>query len=321
MTDEPDLPQPSDVRAAAQRLSGHLRTTPVLTVTGADCPAPAASVSLKCEFLQHTGSFKVRGAFNRILSAADAAGPGHRQLQVVAASGGNAGLAVAHAAAQLGHRSVVFVPETAPAVKVARLHALGADVRQVGTEYAHALAAAEEYAGHVASVFVHAYDQPEVVAGQGTIALELLEQVPQGLDTLLVVVGGGGLIGGCAVAVGDSVQLVGVEPQGAPTLHAALAAGEPVDVPVGGVAADSLGARRLGRLAWQAVRRHGIESVVVPDEQVVRARRNLWERFRVVVEHGTAAAWAALLTGAYRPATDERVGVLLCGANTDPSTL
>lgn len=317
----PDLPERADVEAAARRLSGHLRATPVVTASGEDGAAGAASVTFKCEFLQHTGSFKVRGAFNRVLTALADAGEDRSRLRVVAASGGNAGMAVAHVAARLGHPSVVFVPETAPAVKVARLHALGADVHQVGREYAEAYAAAQEYAGQVASVFVHAYDQPEVVAGQGTIALELLDQVPGGLDTLLVVVGGGGLIGGCAVAVGDRVRLVGVEPEGAPTLHAALAAGQPVDVPVGGVAADSLGARRLGGLAWQAVRRFDVEGVLVPDEEVVSARHDLWERFRVVVEHGTAAAWAALRTGAYRPAPGERVGVLLCGANTDPATL
>lgn len=310
-----------DVLVAHDRIAPHVRRTPVIE---AHLPGLERGVWLKCEFMQHTGSFKARGAFNRVIGALEEAGVGPRSVgpQIVAASGGNAGLAVAHAASSLGQRAVVFVPETAPAVKVAWLRELGADVRLAGTEYAHAYDAAQAHIGATPdAIFVHAYDQPEIVAGQGTVALELLEQVSGDLDTLLVVVGGGGLMAGCATALRGEVQVVAVEPEAAPTLHDALEAGHPVDVAVGGVAADSLGARRVGDIAWDVARSQAVRSLLVPDEALVAARRDLWDRLRVVVEHGTAAAWAALLTGAYRPAAGERVGLLLCGANTDPATL
>lgn len=300
----------SDVERAAFRIAEHVRHTPVARLD--------ANLWAKLEFLQHTGSFKARGAFNRILAAAEAGEL--PSVGVVAASGGNAGLAVAYAARSVGAPAEVFVPETAPAVKVARLHALGATVVQHGREYAEAYEAATKRAVDSGGLFCHAYDQPEICAGQGTVALELVEQVPE-LDTVIVAVGGGGLMAGIAAALDGRVRVVAVEPQTIPTLHAALAAGGPVDVEVSGVAADSLGARRIGNIAYDVAVTHGVRSVLVPDDAIVQARRWLWAEHRLVVEHGTAAAVATLATGAYRPASGERVAVLLCGANTDPSDL
>jgi threonine dehydratase len=295
----------SDVDAAARRLAGRVRRTPVVRLGDFWC---------KLEFLQHSGSFKARGAFNRILSA-DVPDAG-----VIAASGGNHGLAVAHAAAALGIPAEVYVPENAPAVKVARLHALGAKVAHHGREYAEAYAQALLRADESGALFCHAYDDPAVAAGQGTLAVELLEQTG-GVDTIVLAVGGGGLLAGVAAASEGRARVVGVEPRTIPTLHDALAAGGPVDVPVAGVAADSLGARRLGSIAYEVATRTGVRSVLVSDEDVVAARRWVWDQGRMVVEHAAGAAVAALLTGAYRPEPGERVAVVLCGANTDPADL
>jgi threonine dehydratase len=295
----------SDVDAAARRVAGHVRRTPV---------ARLGDLWFKLEFLQHAGSFKARGAFNRIL-AADVPEAG-----VIAASGGNHGMAVAHAAASLGIPAEVYVPVNAPAVKVARLHALGAKVVQHGREYAEAYAQALTRAETSGALFCHAYDQPEIAAGQGTVGLELLEQTG-GVDTIVLAVGGGGLLAGVAAAAEGWARVVGVEPATVPTLHAALAAGRPVDVPVSGVAADSLGARRLGAIAYEVATRTGVRSVLVSDTDIVAARRRMWDEARMVVEHAAGAAVAALLTGAYRPEPGERVAVVLCGANTDPSDL
>jgi threonine dehydratase len=273
---------------------------------------------LKLEQLQHTGSFKARGAFNRVLAAVEEAGL--PEAGVIAASGGNAGLACAYVARELGTPAEVYVPETSPAVKVARLRALGASVRQVGREYADAYEAAMKRAADTGALFCHPYDQPEVCAGQGTLALELEEQT-EGVDTVLVSVGGGGLMAGIAAALEGRSRVVAVEPEGCPSFHAALAAGEPVDAEVSGVAADSLGARRTGEIPFAVARRTGVTSLLVSDEDVIAARRSLWEHHRIVVEHGTAAAYAALLTGAYEPARGERVAIICCGANTNPADL
>jgi threonine dehydratase len=210
----------------------------------------------------------------------------------------------------------VYVPATAPVVKVARLRELGAEVVQVGDRYAQAYEAAVADADATGALFCHAYDQPEVCAGQGTLALELLEQVAGEIDTVLVAVGGGGLMAGIAAAVEGRARVVGVEPATVPTFAAALSAGEPVDVPVSGVAADSLGATRIGAIAWAVAGRAGVRSVLVDDDDVVAARRTLWERYRLVVEHGAATVIAALLSGAYVPDRGERVAAVLCGANT-----
>ncbi|MFI6826700.1 threonine/serine dehydratase [Kribbella sp. NPDC050241] len=299
-----------EVRAAAERIAGRVRRTPVIEV--------APGLVFKLELLQHTGSFKPRGAFNRLLVAkerGELTGQG-----IVAASGGNAGLAAAYAARELGVPARIFVPVNAPAPKVAKLRTLDAEVVQVGNEYAEAYQAAVEARDEGDALLLHAYDQPEVVAGQGTIGLELLEQAGS-FDTVLVAVGGGGLIGGIATAIGDNAQVIGVEPELSATLHRALEAGEPVDGPVGGVAADSLGARRLGDLAFAAAREHGVRSLLVDEEAIVAARNELWHDYHLAVEHGAATTYAALKSGAYRRADGERMVLVVCGANTDPATL
>lgn len=306
----------ADVDQAAQRTADLIRRTPVLQ---ADAGTSAGPVWFKCEFMQHTGTFKARGALNRILASKER-GELHADVGVVVASGGNAGLANAYAAAQLGVPATVFVPEAAPAVKVGKLRTIGAAVVQGGAEYAAAYKAAVAHAEKTGAIYCHAYDQPEIAAGAGTVGSELLEQVPD-VDTVLVAVGGGGLMAGVAAAVEGFAKVVAVEPETAPTLHAALAAGEPVDVAVSGVAADSLGARRIGDIGFSVAVRCGVGSVLVSDEQIIAARSALWNGYRIVVEHGAAAAYAALASGAYVPGKDERVAVILCGANTDPATL
>ncbi|WP_410676406.1 threonine/serine dehydratase [Amycolatopsis sp. cmx-4-68] len=297
----------SDVEQAAERIRGRVRRTPVFAEDG---------VWFKLEQLQHTGSFKARGAFNRIIAAGSLPAAG-----VVAASGGNAGLAIAYAAREFGVAARVYVPVTAPAVKVAKLRELGAAVELVGEKYADAHDAAVKHAANSGALFCHPYDQPEICAGQGTIGLELLEQTGGDVDTILVAVGGGGLLAGIAAAVEGRARVVGVEPRTAPTLNAALAAGEPVRVEVSGVAADSLGASLLGDIAYAVATRTDAGSVLVDDAAILDARAALWDRYRLAVETGGATAFAALLGGAYRPAPGERVAVLLCGANTDPATL
>ncbi|MDT4991285.1 MAG: threonine dehydratase [Actinoplanes sp.] len=298
-----------EVRAARQRIAGRVRRTPILT-TG--------PVSYKLELLQHAGSFKTRGMLNQILAGAERGLPA---AGVIAASGGNAGLAAAYAARELGAAAEVYVPETAPAVKVAKLTKLGANVVQTGTEYAQAYEAAWVQQRATGALFCHAYDDAAMVAGNGTLGLELLDQLPDGFDTVLVAVGGGGLVAGVAAAMPPGVRVVAVEPVTCAALHAALEAGAPVDVPVSGVAADSLGARRIGDIAYETAVLKDFGSVLVDDQAIVDARRQLWEDFRIVVEHGTAAAQAALTSGAYRPAVGERVVVLLCGGNTNPADL
>jgi threonine dehydratase len=297
-----------EVRRAAARIAGHVRRTPVLQA------GPA--LWFKLEYVQHAGSFKTRGMLNRIMAAGALPAAG-----VVAASGGNAGLAAAYAARELGVPAEVYVPETAPPVKVAKLGKLGARVTQVGSEYAEAYAAAVVHAEATGALFCHAYDDPDMVAGNGTLGLELREQLPDGFDTVLVAVGGGGLVAGVATALQGTARIVAVEPETSAALHVALARGGPVDVPVSGVAADSLGARRVGAIAYATAVAAGMTSVLVDDRAIVDARRRLWEDYRIVVEHGTAAAYAALTGGAYTPADGERVVVLLCGANTNPADL
>jgi len=268
---------------------------------------------MKLEFLQHTGSFKARGAFNRILKAKEDGDLS--DLGVVAASGGNFGVAVAYAAAANGVPALIYVPETSPGVKVDRLRRLGAEVVQFGSKYADVLQAARK-AAEGGALFCHAYDQEEVCAGAGTLGLELLEQTAGAVDTVLVSVGGGGLMAGVAAALEGQARVVGIEPSSIPTLNAALAAKEPVDVDVSGVAADSLGASRLGEIAFEVATRTGVTSLLVADSDVVAARFFLWDEYRIIVEHGTATALAALLANAYRVADGERIAVVLCGANT-----
>ncbi len=302
----------SEVRRAALRIAPYVRRTPTVHL-GADRVGLPHDVVLKLEGLQHSGSFKARGAFNTLLSAPVP------EAGVIAASGGNHGAAVAYAAARLGHRARVFCPANAPEAKLARIRRYGAEVTPVGNDYAEAYQRSLEEEARTGAVRVHAYDQREVVVGQGTVAYELSRQAPD-LDTVLVAVGGGGLIAGCATWYTDSVRVVAVEPERAPTLHAARAAGSPVDVEVGGIAADALGARRLGSIAAEVTGRYVDESLLVPDAAIRRAQEVLWEELRVLAEPGGATAVAALLCGAYVGAPGERVGVLVCGANLDPAS-
>ncbi len=302
-----------EIRAAADRIAGHVRQTPVIALEEGALASPAR-VSLKLELLQHTGSFKPRGAFNRLLSS-DVPHAG-----VIAASGGNHGIAVAFAARELGYRAEIFVPISASPVKVERLRALGATVHQVGSEYAMALAAAESRQRETGALSVHAYDQPATVAGQGTVALEWEAQA--GLpDTVLIAVGGGGLIAGILHWWQRRVRVIGVEPERCPTLFKARAAGAPIDIEVGGRAAASLGARRIGAIAFDAANRWIEDVVLVSDDAISASQQALWHQLRVAAEPGGAAALAALLSGAYRPLAGERVGVLVCGGNVDLATL
>ena len=303
------VPQRHDVVAAEAVIRAHIRRTPVIAVAAEDFGLTGAPLTFKLEFLQHSGTFKARGAFTNMLlrKGADAG--------VVAASGGNHGAAVAFAAQKLGYPAHIFVPSISPQAKIDRIRSYGAQVVVGGDRYADALAASEAFVAEHGGLMIHAYDQRETLMGQGTVALEFREQAPE-VDTMLVAVGGGGLIGGMAAYLHGDVKLVGVEPESCPCLSHALAAGHPVDAPAGGIAADSLGARRVGALMFPLARKYIERSVLVGDAAILAARDMLWERLRVIAEPGGAAAVAALLSGAYRPERDERVGVLLCGANT-----
>jgi threonine dehydratase len=299
-----------DSIAATERLiRPYIRRTPLVAAEGRDFGATFGPVRFKLEFLQHTGSFKARGAFANLLSLPiPAAG-------VVAASGGNHGAAVAFAAQRLGVPAAIFVPGIASPAKLERIRGYGAELVVVGERYAEALAASEAHAARTGARPLHAYDAVETLLGQGTVGLELEQDSPD-IDTLLVAVGGGGLIGGIAAWYGGRVRVVAVEPEAAPTLHMALAAGRPVEAPAGGIAADSLAPRQVGALMFPLARAHVAASVLVTDEAIRQAQAALWDGLRVVAEPGGAAAFAALLSGRYVPARDERVAVLLCGANT-----
>lgn len=302
-----------DIESAAQLIAGRVRRTPVLDLEPGAFGLEA-HLSLKLELFQHTGSFKPRGAFNRMLTAdIDPSG-------VLTASGGNFGLAVAYAARELGHPAEIFVPATSPAMKVEKIRSYGATVHVVPGYYAEAYAACEERAFDTGAALLHPYDQPAVVAGQGTLAMELADQLPL-IDTVLVAVGGGGLIGGIAAWFAGDVRVVGVEPAACPTLTAALEAGEPVDVDVGGVAADALGARRIGAIGFSIARHHVERVTLVPEASIVEARRLLWQECRVLAEPGAAAPLASLLSAAYVPAPNERVTLVICGGNADPATV
>ena len=299
------------ITEAAKRIAPFIRYTPVLELEGAAVDVPGRIV-LKLDLLQPTGTFKIRGAFNLLLA--------QKPELVVAASGGNFALAIAHAADVLGVRAHLFVPDSSPPEKIGRLHKSGADVTVVAGVYKDALASSRAFAATGGGLLAHAYDIPEVVAGAGTCGLEILTQVP-GVETILVAVGGGGLIGGIASAVRTEAKVIGVETEGTPTLHAARAAGHPVDVEVGGLALSSLGSTRLGEIAWEAARQWVTDSLLVTDEAVREAQRLLWEQCRIVVEPGAATTIAVLLSGAYVPAPGETVVALLCGANVDPATV
>ena len=286
----------------------YVRVTPVVEVRGGDFGLGDFSITLKLELLQHSGSFKARGAFTNLLTRKiPAAG-------VVAASGGNHGAAVAYAAMRLGVPAKIFVPTVSSAAKVERIRAYGADLAIVGDRYADALAASEAWAARTGALAVHAYDQLETLLGQGTLGMELAGQAA--LDTVLVSVGGGGLLGGVAVWYAGKIKVIGVEPESAPTLTEALKAGRPVDAPAGGIAADSLAPRKVGELMFPIARAHVATVLLVSDAAIRRAQDALWSAVRIVAEPGGAAAFAALLGGAYAPAAGERVGVIVSGGNS-----
>ncbi|MGZ4900671.1 MAG: threonine/serine dehydratase [Candidatus Angelobacter sp.] len=303
----------TEIQDAGRRIAMHVRRTPVMALEeqafGID-----ARIFFKLECLQHTGSFKPRGAFNCILSSKIA------EAGVIAASGGNHGAAVAYAAHKLGYRAEIFVPVITPKNKVDRLRQYGAAINVTGNNYAEALAANRERAVQTGAVAIHAYDDARVLAGQGTLGMEFEEQV-RGLDSVLIAVGGGGLIGGVASWYQDRVRVIGVEPERAPTLHNSLAAGQVVEVETGGIAADSLGARRVGELMFPIAQKFVPQSLLVSDEQIIEAQRVLWQHLRLIAEPGGATAFAALLSGVYKPRPGERVGVVLCGSNADLAKL
>ena len=296
------------IAAASARIKGHVVRTPVVHLQGFGLDYP---VEIKLEQMQHTGSFKARGAFNTLLSG-DVPKAG-----LVAASGGNHGAAVAYAARALGHNARIYVPELAGASKIALIRGLGADLEVVEGGYAEALAAAQAFEAETGAMQIHAYDAPATVAGQGSVFSEWEDQ---GLaaDTVLIAVGGGGLIAGAMGWLNGRRKVVAVEPTQAPTLNAALAAGATTEVEVSGVAANALGARRIGGICYNLAVAQGIASVLVPDDAIIAAQKALWREARLLVEPAGAAALAALICGAYRPAPGEKVAVLICGANIAP---
>jgi threonine dehydratase len=308
---EPLLMIDRDHITATERLiRPYVRRTPVITIDAGDFGLAPSPLAFKLEFLQHTASFKPRGAFASLLSRkAPEAG-------VVAASGGNHGAAVAFAAMRLGIKAAIFVPKVTSPAKLDRIRSYGAELVVTGEVYAEALAASEERVAQTGALAVHAYDQPTTLLGQGTVGLELERDLPE-IDTLMVAVGGGGLVGGIAAWYEGRTRVVAVEPEAAPTLYDALKAGRPVDAPAGGIAADSLAPRQVGQLMFPIAQRFVAQSVLVSDDAIRDAQRRLWDVLRVVAEPGGAAALAALLSGRYQPAKDERVAVLLCGANTN----
>jgi len=290
-------------------LAPHIRRTPVIEIDGADLDLPGRRITLKLELMQHSGSFKTRGAFTNLLTRqVPAAG-------VAAASGGNHGAAVAFAAMRCGVPAKIFVPSISSPAKIRRIRDYGADLVVGGELYADALAASEAYVAQTGAMNVHAFEQIETLLGQGTVGLELDEQAPQ-IDTLLVAVGGGGLIGGIAAWYAGRIKVIGVEPELAPTLSKALAAGRPVDAEAGGIAADSLAPRRVGEHMFAIASRFVERVVLVPDAAIRQAQETLWQLLRVVAEPGGAAAFAALISGRYQPRPGERVGVMVCGGNT-----
>jgi threonine dehydratase len=307
----------AQIEGAARRLQEYpafLRRTPLWKLPGAAFGLPCAEVWLKLEQLQVGGSFKARGMLNRL--TANPIPPSG----VVVASGGNAGIAAAAAAGALGVRCEVFVPTVCSPAKQARLRELGAHVIVGGAVYAEALQACLVRQQQTGALLTHAYDQPEVVAGAGTLAVEIEEQGGRP-DSVLVSVGGGGLIAGVASWFADQARVIALEPELAPTLHAARTAGEPIDVQVSGIAADSLGAKRIGAIAWDIAQRHVADALLLPDEAIRDAQLWLWKQMKMAVEPAAALGLAALQSGAYRPTAHEKVCLVICGANLDPATL
>ncbi|MEX5597682.1 threonine/serine dehydratase [Pseudophaeobacter sp. C1-32P7] len=300
-----------DIAAAAERIRDHVQVTPVLQTKGFDLDRP---IELKLEHMQHTGSFKARGAFNTLLSC-DVPDAG-----IVAASGGNHGAAVAYAASKLGHRARIYVPEMAGPAKISLIRDTGADLQVVPGAYANALELAQAYEQETGAMQVHAYDALGTVAGQGTCFAEWQDQGLKA-DTVVIAVGGGGLIAGALAWFNGTKKIVAVEPDTSCALNAALAAGAPIDVEVSGVAANALGAKRIGSICYDLAQARGVTSVTVPDEAITRAQHALWRERRILTEPAGATALAALMSGAYQPDPGERVAVLVCGGNIAPDPL
>jgi threonine dehydratase len=300
------------IAAMELRIRPYIRHTPVLRVDMADFDRPPLAVDLKLECLQHSGSFKARGAFTNLLERPVP------KAGVVAASGGNHGAAVAYAAMRLGHKATIFVPEVSPQAKLDRIRSYGADLVVGGARYAEALAASERFAQETGALQIHAFNQEETLVGQGTLGLEIENDLPE-IDTLLVAVGGGGLIGGIAAWYAGRIRIIAIEPEGAPTLHRAFEAGHPVDAPAEGIAADSLAPKRVGEMMFPIAEAFVERSILVSDDDIIAAQKALWNRVRIISEPGGAAAFAAILSGRYTPAPAERVAVLVCGANANPA--
>lgn len=304
-----DAIEPSAIARTETLIRPHIRRTPVIEIDAADFGLASRPLCLKLELFQHSGSFKARGAFaNLLLRKVPSVG-------VVAASGGNHGVAVAYAAMKLGIKAKIFLPSVSSPAKIARIRDYGADLSIEGDRYADALAASEAWAAQSNAMPVHAFDQDETILGQGTLGMELEQQAPA-IDTLLVAVGGGGLISGIAAWYRGRIKVVGVEPFAAPTLTKALQAGRPVDAEAGGVAADSLAPRRVGERVFPILKAHVAAVVLVSDDAIVQAQKALWQAARIVAEPGGAATLAALLSGAYRPNAGERIGVVISGGNS-----
>jgi threonine dehydratase len=300
---------PERIAEIERLIRPHIRRTPVLRVDLADFGRSPRSVDLKLECLQHSGSFKVRGAFANLLTRSVP------KAGVVAASGGNHGAAVAYAAMRLNVPATIFVPSVTSPAKAKRIQSYGATLVTAGDRYADALAASRRFAEERGALMVHAFDQPETLLGQGTLGLEIDADLPH-LDTLLVAVGGGGLIGGIAAWFRGRIKIVAVEPEGSPTLWRAVAAGRPVDAEAEGIAADSLAPKRVGEIMFPFAQAYIERPVLVADNDIRAAQHALWDKARIVTEPGGAAAFAALLAGKFIPGPDERVAILLCGANT-----
>ncbi|RWF65095.1 MAG: threonine/serine dehydratase [Mesorhizobium sp.] len=300
------------IAAMEPRIRPFVRHTPVLRVDMTDFGRPPLAVDLKLECLQHSGSFKARGAFTNLLERPVP------KAGVVAASGGNHGAAVAYAAMRLGHKATIFVPEVSPPAKLERIRAYGAELVVGGARYAEALVASEDFAEKSGALQIHAFNQEETLVGQGTLGLEIEADLPE-LDTLLVAVGGGGLIGGIAAWFAGRIRIVAVEPEGAPTLYRAFEAGRPVDAPTEGIAADSLAPKRVGEMMFPIAEAFVERSILVSDDEIIAAQAALWDRVRIIAEPGGAAAFAAILSGRYAPGAGERVAVLVCGANANPA--
>jgi len=298
------------IQATESIIRPYIRRTPILEVDGADFGLDSIKITFKLELFQHAGSFKARGAFTNILTReVPAAG-------VVAASGGNHGVAVAFAAMKLGKPATIFVPTVASKTKLDRIRRSGAELVITGDRYADSLEASEAWTTQSGALPIHAYEGDETLLGQGTLGLELEEQAPQ-LDSVLVAVGGGGLIGSVASWYQNRVKVISVEPIEAPTLQRALSAGRPVDSPAGGIAADSLAPRQVGQQMFPIAQKFVHSALLVSDEEIIAAQKTLWETTRIMAEPGGATAFAGLLSGRYKPEPGERVGVIVCGGNTD----